>query len=71
MRYTTSGPLAQYSRGAVVDAVVEQILERFAENLAAAASGREIGGAPPLKGLGLVIAAVRKWLRENFSSGGA
>ena len=71
VRYTTSGPLAQYSRGAVVDAVVEQILERFAENLAAAASGREVGGAPPLRGLGLAIAAVRKWLRENFSSGGA
>ena len=71
LRYTTSGPLAQYSRGAVVDAVVEQILERFAENLAAAASGREVGGAPPLTGLGLAIAAVRKWLRESFSSGGA
>ena len=71
LRYTTSGPLAQYSRGAVVDAVVEQILERFAENLAAAASGREVGGSPPLRGLGLAIAVVRKWLRESFSSGGA
>jgi len=71
MRYTTSGPLAQYSRGSVVDAVVEQILERFAANLAAAASGGEAGGSPPLGGLGLAIAAVRKWLRGKLSSGGA
>ena len=66
MRYTTSGPLAQYSRGSVVDAVVERILERFAANLAAAASGRGAGDSPPLGGLGLAIAAVRKWLREKL-----
>ena len=71
MRYATSGPLAQFSRGTVVDAVVEQILERFAANLAAAASGRDVGGSPPLGGLGLAFAAVRRWLREKFLSGGA
>ena len=71
MRYTTSGPLAQFSRGTVVDAVVEQILERFAANLAAAASGRDLGGSPPLGGLRLAFAAVRRWLRRIFPSGEA
>ena len=71
MRYTTSGPLAQFSRGTVVNAVVEQILERFAANLSAAASGRDVRGSPPLGGLRLAFAAVRRWLREKFLSGGA
>ena len=65
VRYTTRGLLAQFSRGAVIDAAVEQILERFAANLVAAASGREVGASPPIRGLGLVVAAVRKWLRER------
>ena len=66
MRYTTRGPLAQFSRGAVVDAVVEQILERFAANLAAAASGRTAGDAPQLRGIGLAISAARRWLERKL-----
>ena len=65
MRYATRGPLAQFSRGAVVDAVVEQTLERFAANLAATVSGREVGQSPPIRGLGLLAAMLRKWLRKK------
>ena len=67
MRYTTRGPLAQFSRGAVVDAVVEQLLERFAANLAAAASGRTAAVAPRLRGISFVLAALRRCLRSKLS----
>ena len=65
MRYTMRGPLAQFSRGSVVDAIVEQILERFAANLVAAASNREVGESSPISGLALLVAAVRRWLRRK------
>ena len=64
LHYALKGPLAQFSRGAVVDAVVEQLLERFAVNLASAAGGKEADPSPPLGGLGLAAAAFRKWLRQ-------
>ena len=67
LRYTLKGPLAQFSRGAVVDAVVEKLLERFAANLALAAAGREADSSP-LGGLGLAAAAswrrLRRWMRN-------
>ena len=62
LHYALKGPLAQFSRGAVVDAVVEQILERFAANLALTAGGKETDSAPPIGGLGLAAATFRRWL---------
>ncbi|MCY4450876.1 MAG: FAD binding domain-containing protein [Immundisolibacterales bacterium] len=66
IRYRIRGPLAQFSRGPVVDAVMEQLLARFATNLDAAAAGRAISQAPPPGGLRLLLAAaaatVRRWL---------
>ena len=64
LRYALKGPLAQFSRGAVVDAVVEQLLERFGTNLASTAAGNEAGSASPVGGLALAMAAVRRWLRR-------
>ena len=69
LRYALKGPLAQFSRGAVVDTVVEQILERFAANLASAAGGGEVGSAPAVGMLTLATAAVgrrlRRWLTRT------
>ena len=65
LHYRLKGPLAQFSRGPVVDAIVERLLERFATNLAAAA-GEGVVAEPTLGGVGLAIAAVwrrvRRWL---------
>ena len=65
LRYALKGPLAQFSRGALVDAVVEQILGRFADNLSSVAEGKEVS-APPIGGFGLTLAALwerlRRWL---------
>ena len=57
LRYALKGPLAQFSRGALVDAVVEQLLGRFADNLSSAAAGGEVATAP-IGGLGLTVAAL-------------
>ena len=68
LQYTLKGPLAQFSRGAVVDAVIEKLIERFAANLASAAVGREADSSP-LGGLGLAAAAswrrLRRWLTSS------
>ena len=64
MRYALKGPLAQFGRGAVVDTVVEQILERFAANLASTAGGSEVGSAPTVGVLALATAAIGRWLRR-------
>ena len=70
LRYALKGPLAQFGRGAVVDTVVEQILERFAENLASAAGGGEVGSTPAVGMLTLATAAVgrrlRRWLTRTY-----
>ena len=68
--YTLTGPLAQFSRGAVVDAVIEQLLHRFAVNLATAASGGDIEASPPVGGLALAIAALRRRLRRWLKGDG-
>ena len=68
LHYTLRGPLAQFGRGAVVDAVVEQILERFAANLASAARGMETESQPPIGALGLATDAIRRWLRRWLRS---
>ena len=64
LHYALKGPLAQFSRGAIVDAVVEQLLERFAANLASAAEGKDADSSPPVGGLGLAAAAFRRWVRR-------
>ena len=65
IRYRIRGPLAQFSRGPVVDAVMEQLLARFAANLAAAAAGETITDTAPPEGLRLLLAtataAIRRW----------
>ena len=69
LHYTLKGPLAQFSRGAVVDAVIEQLLERFAANLVSAAAGKEVDSSPPLGGFGLAVAPFRRWLRRWLTHG--
>ena len=64
LRYALKGPLAQFGRGAIVDAVIEQILERFAANLASTAGGGEVGSAPTVGVLALATAAIGRWLRR-------
>ena len=63
LRYALKGPLAQFSRGALVDAVVEQLLGRFADNLSSVAEGKEVGAAP-IGGFSLTVAAIRRRLRR-------
>ena len=70
LHYALKGPLAQFSRGAVVNAIVEQLLDRFAANLAGAASGAEVEPAEPLGGAGLGVAALWRRLRRWLSGGG-
>ena len=67
IRYRIRGPLAQFSRGPVVDAVIEQLLARFAENLAAAAAGEAISQAPPPGGVRLLLAGLGSAIRRWFS----
>ena len=67
IRYRIRGPLAQFSRGPVVDAVIEQLLARFAENLAAAAAGEAIPQAPPPGGIRLLLAGLGSVLRRWFT----
>ena len=64
LRYALKGPLAQFGRGAVVDTVVEQILEQFAANLASTAGGSEVGSAPTVGVLALATTAIGRWLRQ-------
>ena len=70
LRYTLKGPLAQFSRGAVVDAVFHQLLERFAENLVSTALGKEVDASPPAAGFSLMATAFRRWLRRWLKRGG-
>ena len=67
IRYRIRGPLAQFSRGPVVDAVIEQLLARFAENLGAAAAGEAIPKAPPPGGVRLLLAGLGSVLRRWFT----
>ncbi len=67
IHYRIRGPLAQFSRGPVVDAVIEQLLARFAENLAAAAAGEAISQAPPPGGVRLLLAGLGSVLRRWFT----
>ena len=64
LRYALKGPLAQFSRGAVVDGVIEQLLQQFAANLASTAGGNEVGSTPTVGALALATAVIRRWLRK-------
>ena len=64
LAYSIEGPLAQFSRGAVVDAVVEALVERFAANVAAAATGAPVEDAAAAGGVGLALAGLWKRLRR-------
>ena len=68
LRYALKGPLAQFSRGALVDAVVEQLLGRFADNLSSVAAGKEVTAAP-IGGFGLTIAALWERLWRRMTGG--
>ena len=67
IRYRIRGPLAQFSRGPVVDAVIEQLFARFAENLGAAAAGEAIPQARPPGGFRLLLAAAATTVRRWFA----
>jgi carbon-monoxide dehydrogenase small subunit len=65
--YSIEGPLAQFSRGAVVDAVVEELVERFAGNVAAAAAGAPVEDAAAAGGVGLALTGLWKRLKRWLS----
>jgi len=65
--YSIEGPLAQFSRGAVVDAVVEALVERFAGNVAAAAAGGPVKDAASAGGVGLALRGLWKRLKRWLS----
>ena len=67
IRYRIRGPLAQFSRGPVVDAVIEQLLARFAENLEKAGAGEAIEDTAPPSGLQLLLAAIGSAIRRWFA----
>ena len=70
LHYALKGPLAQFSRGAIVDAVVEQILEQFAANIATSAEGEQVDSLPPFGGLRLAVVALWRWLQRWLTSNG-
>ncbi len=60
--YDVTGPLAQFSRGALVGDLVQTLLQRFAENVAGAARGRPAEVNGELKALSLASAIMRRRL---------
>ena len=64
MTYRLKGPLAQFGRPAVVEALVDGLLTRFAANLAAAASGHA-----PERQRGGLVAMVADLLRRLLRRG--
>ena len=66
IRYALTGSLAQFSRGGIVNNVVEQLLTQFAENLTAAAVGKNVSDERQLSGFSLVMATLLKRWRSWF-----
>ncbi|QRG05949.1 SRPBCC family protein [Xanthobacter dioxanivorans] len=67
LRYRITGPLAQFSRGALVQNLVGHLTGVFAGNLAAALGGRAPVAQPAgLSAFGLLAASLRGWLRRLF-----
>jgi carbon-monoxide dehydrogenase small subunit len=68
--YELKGPLAQMSRGTIARDLAGRVTRSFAENLAAALSGREPPQeARPLDGGALVWAVLRGWVARLFGRG--
>ena len=63
IRYRLKGPLAQAGRPAIVAGVVDQMLARFAANLAAAAGGRALD-TRPMSGVRMMFGLIRSALRR-------
>jgi carbon-monoxide dehydrogenase small subunit len=68
--YALKGTLAQFSRAGVVSAVVDRLLDRFADNLAASAVGATVANVTQISGVGLTLGVlwrkIRGWLgRDN------
>ena len=59
---TSQGPLAQFSRGALVDDVVQALLQTFGKNIALAADGGSVEAKTDLKAAGLLSAIIRRRL---------
>lgn len=67
LRYRITGPLAQFSRGALVQNLVGHLAGVFAGNLAAALAGKEPEAkAAELSALSLLVATLRGALRRLF-----
>lgn len=56
--YSLAGPLAQFSRGAIVRDLVSRLAGAFAQNLEARLSGREIGEQPAALDAGSLVFSV-------------
>ncbi|TFF27099.1 2Fe-2S iron-sulfur cluster binding domain-containing protein [Jiella endophytica] len=56
--YRLKGPLSQFGRPAIVADVVDRLLARFADNLAALAEGRGPVHAAPMSGFGLIFETI-------------
>lgn len=64
LRYRVAGPLAQFSRGALVQNLVGHLAGVFSDNLAARLAGAPATGRPKaLSAFGMLMAALRSWLR--------
>ncbi|MCE7027722.1 2Fe-2S iron-sulfur cluster-binding protein [Jiella avicenniae] len=61
--YRLKGPLSQFGRPAIVADVVDRLLARFADNLAALAEGRGLVHAAPMSGFGLLYQTMSKSMR--------
>jgi carbon-monoxide dehydrogenase small subunit len=68
LRYRLKGPLAQFGRPAVVEGVVDQLLDRFAANLFNAASGKAVDAAP-IGGIGTLFAVLARSLLRLLKRG--
>jgi aerobic carbon-monoxide dehydrogenase small subunit len=67
--YKLSGPLAQFGRPAVVEAVVDRLLAEATKNLAQAASGGIVADAAPISAIQFLfetlVATVRRFFQPN------
>lgn len=64
LRYRVAGPLAQFSRGALVQNLVGHMAGLFADNLAARLGGAPVSDRPKeLSAFKLLIATVMSWVR--------
>jgi carbon-monoxide dehydrogenase small subunit len=66
LEYALTGPLAQFSRAPVVDALVAQLLERFAANAARLGAGQEVEEQAALSAGAFGMQALWRWIRERF-----